>query len=201
MSGILPASAKATQFRRSGTSSAARDRRSSTSAPACCSTGFTPVAAPPPTSAGCARWAPSLFFSRPCDYPDARKRWSWAALWRKTPAAGHGADGRDNHRPSRNASSRSGGRNRPTLVVGGFVRASVRSLILTSACRWALVERMSACPSHTGRSRRHRLPPVTASWHRFAAGRAASTASPGVTDTLGRRHLCRGRALPRPRRR
>ena len=73
--------------------------------------------------------------SRPCDYPDARKRWSWAALWRRTLAAGHGAAGRDNHRPSRKASSRSGGRNRPTLVVGGVVRASARSLILMSACK------------------------------------------------------------------
>ena len=73
--------------------------------------------------------------SRPWDYPDARKRWSWAALWRRTLAAGHGAAGRDNHRPSRKASSRSGGRNRPTLVVGGVVRASARSLILMSACK------------------------------------------------------------------
>ena len=76
-----------------------------------------------------------LDLSRPCDYPDARKRWSWAALWRRTLAAGHGAAGRDNHRPSRKASSRSGGRNRPTLVVGGVVRASARSLILMSACK------------------------------------------------------------------
>ena len=76
-----------------------------------------------------------LDLSRPCDYPDARKRWSWAALWRRTPAADHGAAGRDNHRPSRKASSRSGGRNRPTLVVGGVVRASARSLILMSACK------------------------------------------------------------------
>ena len=50
---VQAASARATQLRRSGTSPVARDTRSPTSAPACCSTGFTPVAATPPTSAGC----------------------------------------------------------------------------------------------------------------------------------------------------
>ena len=54
-SSVHPASARATQLRRSGTSPVARDMRSPTSAPACCSTGSTPVAATAPTSAGCAR--------------------------------------------------------------------------------------------------------------------------------------------------
>ena len=50
--------ARATQLRRSGTSPVARDMRSPTNAPACCSTGSTPVAATVPTSAGCAGSAP-----------------------------------------------------------------------------------------------------------------------------------------------
>ena len=62
-SSVHPASARATQLRRSGTSPVARDMRSPTSAPACCSTGSTPVAATAPTSAGCAGSAPSLFLS------------------------------------------------------------------------------------------------------------------------------------------
>ena len=71
---------KATQLRRSGTSPVARDMRSPTSAPACCSTGSTPVAATAPTSAGCAGSAPSLFLSWTISVsPLCPARWRMAA--------------------------------------------------------------------------------------------------------------------------
>ena len=73
--------------------------------------------------------------SRPRNYPDARYLWGWDVVWGRAAAAGCRADGRDNHRASRKASSRSDGRNRPARDVGGVVRASARSLIVMSACK------------------------------------------------------------------
>ena len=55
-------------FRRSVTSPVARDTRSPTNVPVCCSTGSTPAAAMPPTRDGCTRSQASLCSS--WTYPD-----------------------------------------------------------------------------------------------------------------------------------
>jgi hypothetical protein len=88
-----------------------------------------------------------LDLSRGRDYPDV----PWAETqtahhWWASRGWGPRAD-RDNHKLSRKAMRLSAGRYRPGGHEGVVIRARARSLIVMSACRYASVERISACPS------------------------------------------------------
>jgi zinc-finger of transposase IS204/IS1001/IS1096/IS1165 len=93
------------------------------------------VAALPVPEPGAAPELLGVDLSRSGDYPDCYaavwcRPWWRAGRWRSGCRPG-----RDNHKLSRKASSRSGGRYRPGLTEGDVVRARARSLMVMSACR------------------------------------------------------------------